>query len=232
MNDYFFWKGVNSLDMGVIACGLPPYTIAGERAEHIEVPGRAGSLTRLEGDDVYNDITVDVECFVRSDAAIAGLDEWLKGSGALQLPNWPSGWYQARVINQISLERILAGRAHRRFTVSFRLQPFRQAMEDCEEVLTDSGQFLTNGGSIAAAPVITVLGSGDITLMVGMSIVELEGVEEGIILDCGSQEAYWGTESLNNCMSGDFPLLPAGAAAVSWEGEVSSVTIRWREQWR
>ena len=38
--------------------------------------------------------------------------------------------------------------------------------------------------SVYSEPVITVYGSGDITLMVGTTIVELEGVSGSITLRC------------------------------------------------
>ena len=232
MNDYFIWKGVKSLDKGVVASKLPPYTMAEERLEHIEVSGRAGSLTRKEGADIYNSMTVPVECFIRDDSAIAGLDAWLKGSGRIEFPNWPAGYYEAQIVNQIPLERILAGRAHRSFTVNFRLQPFRQSLAAKSRTLTEVAQYIENAGTIACAPVITVHGSGDIQLMVGLEIIELTGIGEGITIDCGMQEAYWGSTGMNNSMIGNYPLLQPGNTAISWTGSVTAVDITWREQSR
>ena len=79
-------------------------------------------------------------------------------------------------------------------------------------------------------PVITVYGTGDITLMVGTIVVELEGVSGSITLDSELQEAYSGTTDMNSAMSGEFPLLKPGMNAISWTGEVSKVEIqpRWR----
>lgn len=232
MNDYFIWKGVKSLDKGVIANKLPPYTMAEERLEHIEVHGRPGSLTKKEGKDVYKDMTVPVECFIRDDSAIPGLDAWLKGSGQVEFPNWPAGYYEAQIVNQIPLDRILAGRQHRRFTINFRLQPFRQSHELKARTLTEVGQFIENAGSIDAAPMITIHGSGDIRLMVGLEIIELREINEGITIDSVMQEAYWGSTGMNNSMTGGYPLLPPGRTAISWEGSITSVDIAWREQSR
>ena len=73
--------------------------------------------------------------------------------------------------------------------------------------------------------------SGDVTLMVGgTQIVELTGIEEGIVLDSEIQEAYWGETLQNSRMSGPFPALKPGANAISWSGgTVTSVKItpRW-----
>ena len=92
-----------------------------------------------------------------------------------------------------------------------------------------SGTFITNPGSVASEPIITVYGSGEITLMVGMTITELE-ITDKITLDTPLMEAYSGATSMNNCMSGDFQSLLPGKNAVNWSGNVSKVEIQpnWR----
>ena len=92
------------------------------------------------------------------------------------------------------------------------------------------GAFITNPGTVASEPVVTVYGSGTITLMIGMTLVDLENIDGSITLDTPLQEAYKGLDSLNSAMNGDFPLLQAGTNAVSWTGNVSRVEIQpnWR----
>ena len=96
--------------------------------------------------------------------------------------------------------------------------------------MTQSGSFVTNPGNVHAEPVITVYGSGAITLMVGLTIIELEGISGNITLNSTLQEAYSGITSMNSAMSGEFPVLLPGANAVSWTGNVSKVVIEphWR----
>ena len=96
--------------------------------------------------------------------------------------------------------------------------------------ITTSGGTITNPGSVYSEPLITLTGSGDITLMVGTTIVELTGITSGIVLDCALKEAYLGTALMNDHMSGDFPVLKPGLNGISWSGNVTSVVIspRWR----
>ena len=95
---------------------------------------------------------------------------------------------------------------------------------------TTSTFTITNPGNIPSEPVITVTGSGDITLMVGTTIIELEGISGGITIDTPLMEAYKGAESLNAKMTGDFPTLPSGSVPISTSGSVTRVTIKpnWR----
>ena len=58
--------------------------------------------------------------------------------------------------------------------------------------ITTSGDTITNPGSVYSEPLITVYGSGNITLMVGTTIVELTNVSSSIVLDCALKEAYKG----------------------------------------
>ena len=98
--------------------------------------------------------------------------------------------------------------------------------EDVDPItLTASTSTITNPGSVYSEPIITVYGSGDITLMVGTTIVELEGVSGSITLDSQLQEAYSGTASMNSAMSGEFPLLKPGVNTLSWTGEVNQIVI-------
>lgn len=96
--------------------------------------------------------------------------------------------------------------------------------------LTTSGQFINNPYCVASEPVITVTGSGDITLMVGQYIILLEDVEGSITIDSRLQEAYNGDELQNGKMTGDFPKLVPGQNAVSWTGNMISMVVKpcWR----
>ena len=66
--------------------------------------------------------------------------------------------------------------------------------------------------------------------MVGTTIVELTDISGSIVIDSVLQEAYTGSELMNDHMSGDFPVLKPGANAISWTGTVTRVVVRpnWR----
>lgn len=229
MNDWFLWKGQKCTELGIHVSELPPITIPSERATFTNVPGRSGSLTTLEGDDVYDDLLLTATCFISDPSRIPEIAAWLRGSGTVTFANRQGGFYHARIVNQISFEKILRGNPHRSFAVNFRCKPFWYANDVQLITLTTSGTFITNPGSVFSEPVITVYGSGEVTLMVGMTITELE-VSGSITLDTPLMEAYVGATSMNNCMSGDFPTLLPGQNAVSWTGSVTKVEVHpnWR----
>ena len=229
MNDWFEWNGVRCTQYSIHVLEQPPVTIPSERVTFTDVPGRSGSLTQLEGDDVYDDMVLTANCLIDAPSRIPEIAAWLRGSGTVTFANRQGGFYHARVVNQIPFEKILRGNLHRSFAINFRCKPFWYLSNVEPITLTTSGTFITNPVSVASEPIIIVYGSGEITLMVGMTITELE-ITDKITLDTPLMEAYVGATSMNNCMSGDFPVLLPGKSAISWSGNVSKVEIEpnWR----
>ena len=230
MNDWFSWNGVRCTQYGIRVTGFPNITLPAERSTFTSIPGRSGNLVTLEDEDIYDDVLLTCTCCATSMTYLDAIAAYLKGSGTVTFANRPGGFYYARIVNQIPFSRIVRGNPQHEFTVVFHCKPFFYLTPGADITLTESGTFLTNHGCIASEPVITIPGTGDITLMVGQQIIELENITTGIVLDSELQEAYLGDTSLNNLMTGDFPKLPTGAFAVSWTGNVSGVVIRpnWR----
>ena len=230
MNDWFDWNGVRCTTYGIHVLEQPPVTVPAERVKFTSIPGRSGDLTTVEGEDVYDDIILSAECIIPSEANIPAIAGWLKGSGRVTFANRPGGYYEARVVNQIPFTKILRGNPHRSFTVNFRCKPFWHQTGVQDITLTSSGSTVINPGNVCSEPVITVFGSGDITLMVGAQIIELTGVSASITIDSELQEAYKGSVLKNSSMTGKFPVLRPGANAISWSGGVTKVVIQpnWR----
>ncbi len=232
MRDYITWKGINSRTVGITVTELPEIILPEERVTFTDIPGLSGSLAQTEGTDVYKDITLAVKCYLSSPTpqAVQAIASFFRGSGRLELPSRPDGYYEARVVNQIQFAKILRGNTSRSFTVSFRCKPFLCLYSGETEQEVASGSFLLNPTGIQAKPLITIMGSGDITLLVGTRIIQLSGIEDGIVLDSELQEAYYGNELKNTQMTGEFPVLGPGNTAISWTGgNVTSVKVtpRW-----
>ena len=230
MQDFFIWNDTDCRQYGIHVTEQPPVTIPADRSTQTQGPGRPGSLTQLEGDDVYDDLLLTATCFISDPAQIPAIAAWLKGSGTVTFANRTGGYYKARIANQIPFEKVLRGNPHCAFSVNFRCFPFWYQEDAASITVNTSGTIVTNPGSVYAEPILTVYGSGDITLMVGTTIVELENISGSIVIDSVLQEAYQGTTLMNNHMNGEFPVLKPGANAISWTGTVTKVVVRpnWR----
>lgn len=233
--DWFLWNGARCTDYGIHVLNQPDITRPAERVSTEKVFGRSGTLTKLEGEAVYDEFIAPVECIVKDTSRLREINAWLHGGGKVAFANRAGGFFHARVANQIEYSKILRGNPHRSFTINFRCQPHFYHDESLTKTLRESGAFIVNPGTAASEPVITITGSGDITLMNGQYIIELEGVDGAIILDTPRMEAYKMEGPLpvnqNAIMTGEFPLLVPGANAISWTGNVASLTIEpnWRD---
>ena len=238
MNNWFKWNGVSCVQYGIYVTELPPPTIPSERVTHTNVPGRAGSLTTLEGDYVYDDVVLSCTCVIAYPSKIPAIAGWLRGSGTVTFADRDGGFYYATIANQIPFEKILRGNPHRIFTINFRCQPFwyesNVAPKNIQPASGSTNGYVTmnNPGNVPSEPIITVTGTGEITLMVDMTIIELSDIDGEITIDSALQEAYSGTTSMNSCMSGDFPTLPPGSSTISWTGNVTFLTVEpnWRHR--
>ena len=231
MKNWFDWNGVRCITRGIFVSEQPPITIPQERSKQTTIPGRPGSLTTLEGDDVYDDITLTANCFIRDPSLIPSIAGWLKGSGKVIFANRPGGFYSARISNQIPFEKILRGNPHCSFAVNFRCSPpFWYVNNPSNVTITTASYILTNPGTVYSEPIISVYGSGDMTLIINDAFIELEGVSNGITINSVIQEAYQGNTLLNNKMEGDFPILKPGTNLISWSGNVTRLVVQpnWR----
>ena len=235
MQDFFLWNGMDCRTYGIHVSEQPPITIPLERSTQTNVPGRPGSLTQLEGDDVYDDMLLTAACFISDPARIPSIAAWLRGSGIVTFANRMGGYYKARIANQIPFEKVLRGNPHCSFAVNFRCYPFFYINAVADITVITTGTVITNPGSVYAEPKIQVFGNGNVTLMIGTQIVELQNIENSITIDSVLQEAYKentvGTGTLQNeKMSGEFPVLKPGANTISWTGNVSRIVItpNWR----
>lgn len=236
MADWFDFAGVRSTSLGVYVEEYPPLTLPEERAEFKPVPGRSGTLTLLEGDAVYDDIVLGVDCFVRDASKLDLISAWLRGRGALVLGNMPDRYYDARCVNQIELAKVLRGREHRTFAAVFRCKPFRYAYPAPVSIALVNGGSLVNPGNVDAEPVITLTGSGTVTLAIGDKSVDiaLPATATTITIDVPAGFAYSADGATN--MTGlltidDWPLtIPPGASAITITGEVSAASLlpNWR----
>lgn len=233
MQDWFEWNGIRSTDYGIYVTEQPALTIPAERVTFTDVPGRSGSLTTLEGDYVYDDLVLTATCVIADPSRIPEIAGWLRGSGTVIFANRAGGFYYARIVNQIPFERVLRGNPHRSFAVNFRCKPFWYESDTAEiAILTTMGSsgVVTNPGNVPSEPIITFSCSGEVTLVVAGTIIELSDMSGSITIDSTLQEAYTGSTSMNDHMSGDFPVFLPGDNMISWSGSISLIRItpNWR----
>lgn len=226
---WFQFKGKNSKDFGILISSVPQQTRPERRVEHITIPGRHGDLTEDEG--TYEPYTISMECSTRGSDKLDEIVAWLNGAGELILSTEPDKVYRASIYNKISIADVIY--LYNSFLLQFRVQPFKysvNAFGDWLELTKATTVF--NSGTYASQPIITVYGSGDITLYINGVDFPLYDVEESITIDSEMMEVFKGTKNQNSKYGGDdFPKLEVGENIVSWTGNVEKVVIEPRWRW-
>ncbi len=237
----FAFNGMLASDMGVIVTAQVQYIRPQETTSTVQVPGRSGVLN-LRGSSYFEQVSYTPTCAIRPDADREKVFAWLRGSGNVIFGSMPAYQFDARLANQIAYTELLQGdgSGYLSFSPVFLCQPYRyQATPeaDIEISTTTSGSYaLQNPGNVEAAPIITVVGAGTITITCGGNAMVLNLPRDGVIIDSEMLDCYdlSKTVLMTNLVDGEFPTIPAGDSTLQWtlaEGAtIESITVRpaWR----
>lgn len=232
--DWFNWNGEYSTDYGIHVLQQPIITRPKERSEFVEIPGRSGSLTTLEGEHIYSDMDLQCTCVIDNSANLEAISGWLKGSGQVVFATFPDTYYKARVNNQIQFQKVLRNHPHLTFAVPFRCSPFRYSCN--EELLKNlkSGDKVLNLGNVPSYPLLEISGAGDISITIGSNTMALTDITDSIIIDNEAKIAYKessGSRIIQTShISGEWLSFPEGISKVTYSGRIQKlhITPRWR----
>lgn len=228
MYQYFTFKGINSLDMGVVMLKAPSIYKPTKRVNEIQIAGRNGSLH--EDTNTYENYTKEAECHVMDKSQIDKVCEWLTGYGEVTFSSEPDKVYRAFIKNQIPFNNILVNLND--FLVQFDCFPFKYSVNRADEEKTlTAPTTIYNQGTIYSEPTITIYGTGNVTLMINEKGYTISGIDGYVTINSEMQEVYKGNTNKNNSYSAmDFPRFEVGANEISWTGNVTRVEITpmWR----
>ena len=226
---WFTFKGVDSREMGVIVTAMPETVRAERRIESITVAGRNGSLPTDEG--VYESYDRTMECALKKRARLDEITAWLVGSGEMTFSTEPDKVYRVTIANKISIAQMM--RVFQKFQAVMDTQPFKYSVNAAGDALElTAPTTIRNSGTVYSEPIITVFGSGDVTLTINGADFPLYGVEESITIDSEMMEVFKGDTNQNGKYGGaKFPRFEVGKNEISWTGNVSKIKIQPRWRW-
>lgn len=228
---WFKYKGIDSRQMGIIITSMPPVTRAEQRMETLIIPGRSGSLHIFDGG--YANYTKTMECAIRSRQHIDEMAAWLTGSGELILSNEPDKVYRVHIANTLDIEQMML--AFQKFQLHFDTYPFKYSVNAFGEqlTLTKSPQTIFGAGTYPSEPIITIWGTGAVTLTINGQAYAISGISQYLTIDSEIQEVYKGSQNMNNLyLQPDFPLLQAGQTnTISWTGDIDKIDIQPNWRW-
>lgn len=205
---WFHFKGKDSRDFGILISAAPEKVRAERRVEQVTIPGRSGELTMDEG--TYAPYVLSVECSTRGSENLDEILAWLDGAGELILCTEPDKVFRASIYNKISVSDMIY--LYNSFLLQFRVQPFKYSVNAAGDALELTAPTTTrNSGTVYSEPLITVYGSGDITLTVNGADFPLYGVQESITIDSEMMEVFKGNANQNGKYGGaEFPRFEVG----------------------
>jgi phage-related protein len=230
MMPWFIWKGKNSLaDFGLWIGSLPNRKRAEERSEQIEIPGRAGVVTMLEGEDVYNAYSDEMTVIARNTLHIDKIVEWLRGSSDLILCTDTEKARPVSILCEVSFQR--DGNDLQTAVIPLLCQPFRKQKNPETITVTGASATIYNPGDVASKPIVSITGSGDNTITIGGQAMafSLGSSSVTIVVDCDANIITSGGAIWQGTFSGDFWKIPKGSVAVTQTGGDSlSISPEWR----
>lgn len=228
--------------MGIHLSSAAPIVRPEERVEHVQIPGRSGDLTVLEGENIYNSYIQTVTIHVRNANNVRRVYDWLRGSGYVTFSGEPDKKQAARIVGAITLNRVSRNLDIWAGEIQFYCQPLKERLHDVPVTLSAAGSLL-NLGDVTAKPYYKITTSAStVVLTVSRSsgsstsseTITITNVSAGstVYVDSASMEVlnYTGAVSLTPWASGRFPVLEPGSNYVGGSGW-SAIEITKRERY-
>ena len=110
-------------------------------------------------------------------------------------------------------------------TIVFECKPQRFLKTGDNTITIQNSLTIMNPTGFEAYPLFKVTGTSGVLTVNGNSIT-FSSIDDFVMLDCELQDAYKETTNKNSTVSGTFPVLKPGSNAISWTGDISSVTMK------
>ena len=229
------FNGVSSKDLGIRVATPPEYQIPERDISTTLVPGRNGEAILNVGafKNVKRGYSVSFPADIPFSERAATIARWLfSSSGYARLQDsYDPGVYRLAFYRDNGGIESLYQEAGR-FNIEFDCRPERFLTSGDFSITFSPNGRLLNPTGMEAFPRIDVYGTGAGRLAVGDTSIEIISIpDEKITLDCESENALYGVENRNNCISAPngFPRLRSGETMISCTGGITKIEItpRW-----
>ena len=227
---YFIWNGTNSNTKHIRVQAKAPIIRPEERVEHVTIPGRAGELTQVEGEHIYNSYIQTLTLIVDGKANVPAAEEWLTGEGYVTFDTQPTLQQRARIINAVTFSKHSHNLDYWVGDVQFYCEPVKGLIAEEDIEVTTSGETLTNPGTLPAFPEIQMEGSGAVSIQIDGKTLVIPSLTSGWTADCANRWICLNGTPQWNAWTGDFPQIPVGTSSILFTGSITKLTItpHWR----
>ena len=196
--------------------------------DDIEVEGRAGTLTRFTG---WEDTEVELELAV---PIRGGLDQYrqaaheLTGASTIAFTGESGVYRKVKHCEVGELRRELSGWGF--FAARLTCQPFTYLTEGLNPVTLTASGTITNPGLLDADPIITVTGTGTLSLTINARVYHVNSPAGSVTLDSARLVAHAHGKVQTDALSEAFPTFKPGVNRITLGTGISQVLIvpNWR----
>lgn len=229
----FIYNGRSSDDFNILVSGGGTFASPEADVERVEVPGRNGELLISNGRYRNVEITYEGAISRRFSERFDAFRSFLlsePGYHRLEDTYHPGEYRMASFLSSLNPEMVGSFCRAGIFDITFLCKPQRFLRSGEVSLSIQAPQFAIYNPAMESMPLITVYGSGTGTVTVGGVTVDIKSLDEYVVLDCDTQNAYKGLQNKNSTISASqFPTIPPGESLVTWTGGVERVDIipRW-----
>lgn len=170
LSPYFIWKEQDSRDMGIYISELPAISRPKVRSSQHTLVGKAGTLTTLEGEDIYDSYTKQIKV-VTTRPYIESVMGWLRGDSTVVFSNESNRRYFGQVLDNVNFKNN-GGSEYYEGDISFFVYPFKGQYPE-EEFITIKDTDLTSALGYAVIGDM-ILGVNQYGYMVDITHVNVE----------------------------------------------------------
>lgn len=202
----------------------PVIPTAKQKVEHIEVPGRHGSLTKK---GAFEDVPLKIKFNLLEEENIKSLIRRIKAWFINGKTLYFTDDEVYRKIKSVEIGDITNEiEEHGSFEVEFALDPFEYLKAD--PILLTNPKDIFNPGTFEAFPKLEIFGNEDVRITINEDTFQVKNIINSVIIDSDLLMAHTGALKVKTI--GEFPVLKVGKNHIEWVGAVSGISIepRWR----
>lgn len=229
---YLIFRGIasNALGLGnVYVSQMPSHKKASMRFTEYYVKGRDGALHVDEGYANF-DITVKLVLLNATASVRQIVNAWADGTGKLISSDDLTLAYRATVKEEIQWTRVQGNTGfYDTATIIFNCEPCMYEAVDTVIEMTENGS-VYNPGSAEAFPLIKVEGAGLAHINIAGNDILIDGMVTGVPVFIDCENGYVYSSAGAQTMNGEIPVFEIGQTYISFNENVTKLTItpHWR----
>lgn len=227
--EYFEYLGKKSSDFGLLIDADISFSSPQVKGEYIDISGADGELFVTDGklSNVKKSFPVFLEN-PRTQTVATDLSNWLKSSltswNQLSFSGDPEYVYEAMFTEEYEVSANIE--SYGKTVLTFDVKPTKFLKSGLTAITAPSN--LTNPTQRDAKPIVSIKGTGNITLKIGAETLTLKSVDGGVVIDCLKQTVtnLAGTApAWDKVTSYPLPVIKPGNQAVLTTGTITEIKI-------